>query len=188
MPHGTAACSPSYTGSLPADHDRRTMPGAAALTYRPAESTNPLPSQLKVATQTRARSRSCPVGSPLQRRSRPPPRRTTTVRSRRPSVHHRRPHARLHIRRETVAPRWPRAPKRRLQQGSDETVTAARSRRSIGFHPENLEPPRVSRGRKAPRRRNQERKQRPRAPPSSAPTEVRASFRPEFNLTAKLRE
>ena len=72
---------------------RGRRPGVATRTTSalpggdPAEPTNPLPLQPKVVTQTRAKSRSCPVGSPLQQRSRPPPRRTTSFRSRRPDVH-----------------------------------------------------------------------------------------------------
>ena len=86
-PHGTAACSPSYTGSLPADHGRHTMPGAAAPTYRPA-----IPSGMHRRADDHAalaapghhpnlrQVEALPHGAqPPHSCPRPPPRRTSTI-------------------------------------------------------------------------------------------------------------
>jgi hypothetical protein len=48
--------------------------------------------------------------------------------------------AKLSSHREQVAPRGPRAPRRHIQQGSDESITAARSQWSLGFHLEMSKP------------------------------------------------
>jgi hypothetical protein len=79
------------------------------------------------------RPRPCPIG-PLQHgRPRPPPRHTPTFQGRCPDVHL--PRQQSH---PTDLPRTYRS--RRLQQGCDASVTIARSRWSLVFHPENLKP------------------------------------------------
>jgi hypothetical protein len=77
------------------------------------------------------RPQPCPIGPLHHGRPRPPPWRTTTFWGRCPDVHL--PRQQSH---PADLSRTYRS--RRLQQGSDASVTVARSRWSLGFHPENL--------------------------------------------------
>ena len=79
-------------------------------------------------------------------------------------------------------------PRRRLQRGSDASVTVARSRRSLGFHPEIIKPLSSSRATKLHNDANKKENGAQKASPSSAPTGVGAGFRPDFDPPAKLGE
>jgi hypothetical protein len=90
----------------------------------------------------------------------------------------------LPSRHEPVAPRWPRAPRRRLQQGDDVNATVARSQRAW-FSPGILGTIRVGRNRSSTT--TQTRRRTTREGAAVVGTEVQG-FRPEHDSTTKRRE
>ena len=69
-------------------------------------------------------------------------------------------------------------PRRRLQQGNDASVTVARSRRSLGFHPEIIVPLPSGRLSRLHNDANRKENDAQEAPPSSAPTGVGGRLSP----------